>query len=246
MKEVCKGERDMRSAEAPEDARVRVLLAEDHALVRDGIRELLERQSDIEVVGEAADGEEAVQLARQLQPDIVLMDITMPRLSGVEATRLIKQSSPHIAILVLSAYDDDAYVFALFEVGVAGYLLKSAKSSEVVEAVRAVWQGDSPLHPSIARKVLRRLQPSSGHPTREALSGRERELLRLVACGMPNHQIAMHLTVSVRTVQSHLSHIFTKLGAASRTEAVIIGLREGWLQLEELDLGEETEGGGSR
>ncbi|HLC29367.1 MAG TPA: response regulator transcription factor, partial [Dehalococcoidia bacterium] len=146
----------MRSAEAPEDARVRVLIAEDHALVRDGIRELLERQSDIEVVGEAADGEEAVQLARQLQPDIVLMDISMPRLNGVEATRIIKQSSPHIAVLVLSAYDDDAYVFAVFEAGAAGYLLKSAKSIEVVDAVRAVWQGDSPLHPSIARKVLRR------------------------------------------------------------------------------------------
>ena len=159
----------MRSAEAPEDARVRVLIAEDHALVRDGIRELLERQSDIEVVGEAADGEEAVQLARQLQPDIVLMDISMPRLNGVEATRIIKQSSPHIAVLVLSAYDDDAYVFAVFEAGAAGYLLKSAKSIEVVDAVRAVWQGDSPLHPSIARKVLRRFQPGSGHPAREAL-----------------------------------------------------------------------------
>ena len=236
----------MRSAEAPEDARVRVLIAEDHALVRDGIRELLERQSDIEVVGEAADGEEAVQLARQLQPDIVLMDISMPRLNGVEATRIIKQSSPHIAVLVLSAYDDDAYVFAVFEAGAAGYLLKSAKSAEVVDAVRAVWQGDSPLHPSIARKVLRRFQPGSGHPAREALSTRERELLRLVACGMPNHQIAMHLAMSVRTVQSHLSHIFTKLGAASRTEAVIIGLREGWIQLDALGTEEETAPGGNR
>ena len=236
----------MRRTGAPEDAQVRVLLAEDHALVRDGIRELLERQPDIDVVGEAADGEEAVRLAQQLQPDIVLMDITMPRLNGVEATRRIKQSWPHIAVLVLSAYDDDAYVFALFEAGAAGYLLKSAKSSEVVNAVRAVWQGDSPLDPSIARKVLRRFQPGSVHPPLEALSARERELLRLVACGMPNQRIAEHLAMSVRTAQSHLSHIFTKLGAASRTEAVMIGLREGWIQLDELDLGEEIDSGSSR
>lgn len=206
--------------------------------MREMTRQLLEH-AGIQVVSEASDGVEAVALALQHQPDIVLMDIAMPRLNGVEATRQIKEQRPATAVLVLTAYDDDAYITAVLEAGAAGYLLKTMKTSELLDAVRRVYAGEAVLHPRIAKKVLQRFAEKA--PGRDAVSSgevlteREKDVLRLAAQGRGNKEIAARLALSDRTVQAHLSHIFSKLGVASRTEAVIRGLRQGWVRLEDLD-----------
>lgn len=217
---------------------ISVLLADDHVLVRQGTRELLEREGDLEVVGEAGDGEEAVALAVDLRPDVVIMDIAMPKLSGIEATRRIKSAQPDSAVLILSAYDDDQYVFALLEAGAAGYLLKDVPAQELVEAIRAVHAGESILHPAIARKVINRFasplhEVATGIESDE-LTEREMEVLKLAAKGMTNMEIANALSLSVRTVQGHLSNIFSKMQVGSRTEAVIQALGKGWFTLEEI------------
>lgn len=214
---------------------IRVLIADDHALVRDGTREFLDREDDIEVVGEADDGEVAVARALELEPDVVLMDVGMPRLNGVEATRRIKRDLPGTAVLVLTVHDEDAYVFAALEAGAAGYLLKDVPAGEVVEAVRAVTEGESVLHPAITEKVLQRFR-GGGDDRAQALelSDREHEVLRVAATGRSNKQVAAMLGISPRTVQEHLRNVFHKLGAASRTEAVVTALRLGILDLEEL------------
>lgn len=211
-------------------------------MVREGTRQLLEREADLEVVGEAADGAQAVALVERLRPDVAIMDISMPVMTGIEATRQIKASHPNTAILILTAYDDDQYIFALLEAGAAGYLLKDVPSAEVVRAVRSVHAGEPVLHPAIARKVLARFAasaeqavPASDHGE-QPLTDREHEVLQLAACGLSNAEISSRLYLSIRTVQVHLTHIFTKLGVGSRTEAVIAGLRSGLLKLE--DLGE--------
>ncbi len=219
---------------------IRVIIAEDHAMVREGTRELLEREKDIEVVGEAADGAEAVALVEKLHPDVAIVDISMPGMGGIEATPKIKALHPSIAVLILTAYDDDQYIFALLGAGAAGYLLKDVPSAEVVRAVRAVHAGEPVLHPAIAKKVLAKIaSEATDEPTPQAsravLTDREREVLRLAACGMSNASIAKRLSVSLRTVQSHLTHTFDKLGVGSRTEAVIAGLRRGFLELGDLD-----------
>ena len=220
---------------------IRVIIAEDHAVVREGTRELLEREKDIEVVGEAADGAEAVALVDRLHPDVAIVDISMPGMGGIEATQKIKALRPSTAVLILTAYDDDQYVFALLGAGAAGYLLKDVPSAEVVLAVRAVHAGEPVLHPAIAKKVLARIasEATNDEPppqvSRTVLTDRERNVLRLAACGMSNASIASRLSISLRTVQSHLSHTFDKLGVGSRTEAVIVGLRRGFLELGDLD-----------
>ncbi|MBI2872931.1 MAG: response regulator transcription factor [Chloroflexi bacterium] len=224
-----------------ETGQVRVLLVEDHTLMRQMTRELLER-AGMRVVAEAGDGVEAVALTLQHRPDIVLMDIAMPRMNGVEATRRIKEQCPATAVLVLTAYDDDQYIAALLEVGAAGYLLKTVQSRELVEAIQRVHAGEAVIHPRIAKKVLQRFAGNKapgleGTAPGESLSEREKEVVRLAARGKSNREIAAALALSDRTVQAHLSRIFNKLGAASRTEAVIIALRQGWLSLE--DLGDE-------
>ena len=221
--------------------KIRVVIAEDHVFVREATRQLLEQEPDIEIVGEAANGVEAVDLVQRLNPDVAIVDISMPVMSGIEATERIKAIRPGTAVLILTQYDDDQYVFALLGAGAAGYLLKDVPSTEVVRAVRSVHAGEPVLHPAIAKKVLARLgaeehqERAQGHEDRELLTEREREIFRLAACGMSNARIAERLFISLRTVQVHLTHIFNKLGVGSRTEAVITGLRLGLLRLEDLD-----------
>ena len=217
---------------------IKILIADDHAVVREGTRHILEQEQGLEVVAEAADGEEAVRLATELKPDVAIIDIAMPNLDGIEATRQIKALCPGITVLILSAYDDDQFVFSLLEAGAAGYLLKDVRGRELVDAVRAVHAGESVLHPSIARKVLNRFVSTSEKPKKqeplETLSAREKDILRLATRGLSNRDIADQLCLSIRTVQGHLTHIFNKLGVGSRTEAVVRGLKEGWITLDDV------------
>jgi DNA-binding NarL/FixJ family response regulator len=214
---------------------IKVLLAEDHVVVREGIRELIQREEDMEIVGEAGDGEEAVQLAEQLEPDIILMDIAMPKLNGIKATQRIKGSHPSISVLVLTAYDNEEFIFALLEAGAAGYLLKNVGSRELLNAIRAVYDGESVLHPIIANKVFSRLQlgkrKHSEQERGELLTDRELEVLRLGAQGLANKEIATGLFLGERTIQTHWRNIFNKLGVSSRTEAIMYGLRKGWISM---------------
>ncbi len=216
---------------------IRIVIADDHALVREGTRQILEDQPGLVVAGEAQDGEEAVAMVSRLQPDVVLMDIAMPKLNGIEATRLIKKESPATSVLILTAYDDDQYIFALLDAGAAGYLLKNVRGEELAQAVRAVAEGESVLHPAIASKVFKRYTSHGRAPAQEEvdrLSDRESEVLAMAARGLSNKMIARELSLSDRTVQVHLSNIFGKLGVASRTEAVITALQRGLLNLEDI------------
>lgn len=218
--------------------KIRILIADDHAVVREGTRRILEQEPDLEVVGEAGDGEETVTMATGLKPDVAIVDISMPKLDGIEATRQIKASSPSVTVLILTAYDDEQFIFSLLEAGAAGYMLKSVRGRELIDAVRAVHAGESVLHPLIARKVLNRFVPATGKPKKEepleTLSEREMEVLRLAAKGLSNQDIATDLCLSIRTVQGHLGHIFNKLQVGSRTEAVVRALREGWVTLDDV------------
>jgi len=218
--------------------KIKILLAEDHVVVREGTRELIQHEEDMEVVGEAGDGEEAVEIALRTKPDVIIMDITMPTMNGIEATKLIKAKLPVTAILILTAYDNDQYVSALLEAGAAGYLLKNIKGRELIDAIRAVHAGESVLHPKIARKVLNRFAISGLKPEGETgadlLSEREMEVLKYAAKGLSNRDIAEQLFLSIRTVQAHLGNIFNKLDVGSRTEAILYGLKKGWFTIDDL------------
>jgi NarL family two-component system response regulator LiaR len=225
--------------------KIRIVIADDHSVLREGTRKLLEEEADMEVVGQAIDGEEAVKLTRELKPDVVLMDIAMPKLDGIAATKQIKHELPATNVLILSAYDDDQFVFRLLQAGAAGYLLKSVHSQELVAGVRSVFHGESVLHPVIARKVLSRFALTSGESssakTAGGLTEREIEFLKLMTRGLSNKEIAGEVNLSIRTVQGCLGQIFKKLGVSSRTEAVIYALKEGLVALEEVPQGEAVE-----
>jgi DNA-binding NarL/FixJ family response regulator len=210
---------------------IRVVIADDHNVVRKGIRELLSDEDDIEVVGEARNGQEAVDLASALRPDVVVMDIAMPELTGVEATRQIRAAAPGVRVLVLTSYADDPYIYGLLDAGASGYILKTAESHEIVRAVRATAAGQSAIDPAVAPRLIARLtHPPSGGDT---LTERELDVLRRAARGLTNKQIGADLQISDRTVQNHLANIYAKLGVASRTEAVTAGLQRQLIKLSE-------------
>jgi DNA-binding NarL/FixJ family response regulator len=214
---------------------IRVLLADDHVLVRQGIRQFLEDEGNIEVVAEADDGAQALRLIEQHQPDIAVLDIRMPEMTGIEATRRIKTQFPHVRVLILTAYDDDPYVFALLQAGADGYVLKTASADELVRAVRTVYEGQSALSPEITSKVVRQMtsgKPAGAAEQVESLTERELDVLHLAAQGKTNRAIGSDLGISHRTVQGHLASIYGKLDVNSRTEAVTEALRRGWIVVE--------------
>lgn len=215
---------------------IRIVLGEDHSLVREGTRHILERCPDLAVVGEAADGRQTLELVEQLRPDVAILDIRMPKLTGIEVVHAMRERAPGTRALVLTAYDDDEYVLALMEAGASGYLLKTARASELVDAVRTVHSGEPVLHPAIAAKVARlwrRRQPPLPREASALLSPREREVLELAAKGLRNRAIADRLSISVRTVEGHLNSILTKLGVSTRIEAVLYAVSHGWVVLDE-------------
>jgi NarL family two-component system response regulator LiaR len=219
-----------------------VLIADDHPLLREALHRALDVEEDMKVVAEAGDGEEAVRLASELEPDVVVMDIVMPKLNGIEATRKIKELVPDTAILILTAYDDDEYVLGLLDAVAAGYLLKSARGRDLVGAIRAIRSGESVLHPNIIARLLKRamMTPVKENKASELLSERESEVLKLVTSGMSNREIAEKLFLSQRTVKAHLTSVFNKLNVASRSEAIVKGLQWGLVTLENTE--DESQG----
>jgi len=218
-------------------AKIRIVLADDHVILRQGTRQLLEHEPDIEIVGEASDGAEAVELVSKLKPDIVIIDVAMPHMNGIEATKKIKEILPGTKILVLTGYDYDEYIFSLLEIGAAGYLLKDVSGDDLVGAVRAVYQGEPVLHPAVMRKLMNRFKTPTTRQTEtpiDVLSEREMEVLKLAVSGKSNKDIADALNISLRTVQAHMRSIFNKLGVGSRSEAIVSGLKKGWFSLEDI------------
>jgi NarL family two-component system response regulator LiaR len=212
--------------------RIRVLLVDDHSVVREGLRAVLEMNPGIEIVGEAADGEEAVERARRLQPDVILMDLMMPKKNGVTAIREICEERPETRILVLSSSADDVQVIESIRAGAKGYLLKNAMPGEVTGSIIRVHNGETPLDPAAVRHLVRQLSdPSPVKPLRELLTGRELEIVVLVAQGFSNNAIAKRTGISVRTVGTHISHILEKVGVENRTQLTLIALRQGLVSL---------------
>lgn len=216
-------------------SQIRVILGEDHTLVRDGTRRILEQQPDLAVVGEAGEGRRVLELVSHHRPDVVLLDIRMPEMGGIEALREIRRLAPETKVLVLTAHANDDYVLAAMEAGAAGYLLKTVRAGELVEAVRAVHRGEAVLHPIVAAQVAR-LWQRRGVATQwflpEPLTPRETEVLRLLARALHNQAIADELGISVRTAEGHVRSILSKLGVSSRMEAVLYAVSRQWVSLE--------------
>lgn len=208
---------------------IRVLLADDHLVVRAGIRQFLELSSDFQIIAEAGDGETAKQLIADHQPDVAVLDIQMPKASGIEVTRWMRVNHPGIGILVLTAFDDDPYVLAVLQAGANGYVLKTATPDEIAQAVRDVHAGKSVLNEAISQKLIAQITSQEDQTRVESLTDRELEVLRLTAKGYTNKAIGAYLGISDRTVQGHLAHVFDKLRARSRTEAVMRAVSLGWI-----------------
>ena len=211
---------------------IRILIVDDHAIVREGQRALIDTEPGMQVLGEAKNGDEAVKMAHTLQPDVILMDLQMPRKDGIEAIDEIKAENPNARILVLTSFSEDEKVFTAIKAGAMGYLMKDSLPGEILTAIREVHQGEISMKPSIAEKLMRELQRSSElPPTEEPLTEREGEVLKLVAQGLPNLEIAERLVVSERTVRTHVTNILSKLHLANRTQAALYALREGLADL---------------
>ncbi len=217
---------------------ITLLLADDHKIVREGTRQLLEQYADFKIVGEAADGAEAVRLAGELRPDVVIMDVRLPVLSGMEATRIIASRYPGMRVVVLSAYEGDEYVFPMLEAGASGYLLKTSSGSELADAVRAIHSNGTVLAPRIMAKVIGHLPGQNRRGlsgTAEHLTDREMAVLRAVAAGKSNKEVAQALNISPQTVQVHLRNVFSKLSVNSRSAAIAYAISHGWITLEPAD-----------
>jgi DNA-binding NarL/FixJ family response regulator len=214
---------------------IRVVLADDHAVVRKGIRQFMEEAGEIAVVAEAADGEAALEAIRREKPDVAVLDIQMPRRTGIEVTRAVRDERLPVGVLVLTAYDDDPYVQAVLEAGANGYVLKNASSDEIVQAVHTVHEGQMALDPVVARKIVSRWMSAGQTPPEPAETRptpREMQVLKLLTHGFTNKAIAAQMKISERTVQGHIASLFDKLGASSRTEAVVRAAQLGWVSLE--------------
>ena len=207
--------------------KIRILLADDHHIVRAGVRQLLESASDLQVIAEAGDGDEAQALIQKHKPDVAVLDVQMPKATGIEVTRWVRANMPEVGVLILTAYDDDPYVMAVLQAGANGYVLKTAQTEDLIQAVRDVNEGKSALDPSITRKLMSNLFKGTEKKIVEPLTDRELDVLRLTAKGFTNKAIGVQLSISDRTVQGHLAHIFAKLQANSRTEAVMRGVSLG-------------------
>lgn len=212
---------------------IKILICDDHPIVRIGLKSIIAEDSDMQLAGEAHDGQESVTMALKLKPDVIIMDLIMPRKNGVEAITEIKKEIPQACILVFTNISDDANVFSAIRAGASGYLLKDSSAVDLRQAIRDVYQGKSSLHPVIARKVIRELhQPSDLQPKEELLSEREIEVLKCVAQGMSNQEIAGELQIKEGTVRIHVGHILNKLKLSNRTQAALYALRKGHAQLD--------------
>ena len=217
------------------EQKIRVLLADDHIILRQGLRQFLDDVEDIDVVAEADDGAAALHEVKKHLPDVAVLDIRMPVISGVEAARRIKIQHPEVKVLILTAYDDDPYVFALLQAGADGYILKTSRAEEIIRAIRDVHAGHKALSPEIATKVIQQVTqggPSGSREQIDALTQREIDVTRLAAHGMTNREIGRELHISHRTVQGHLANIYTKLDVNSRTEAVTEAIKRGWIVID--------------
>lgn len=218
----------------PENDTIHIFIADDHAIVRSGIQALLETMDGLEVVGEAADGQQTVTAVTSLRPDVILMDLEMPIMDGIEAIKQIMNQWPEARILVLTSFATDDRVFPAVKAGALGYLLKDSGPDALVQAIRQVHRGESSLHPKIARKLIQELsRPVSQPPTADPLTPREVDVLQLVAQGLGNQEIADKLVIGEATVRSHVSNILSKLHLASRTQAALYALREGYASLDD-------------